>query len=106
MDIFVITHYHECADYYYGYQEKLYMIFETYEEAKENVDITLRENATLYDNSCPGGSYIQILHLFSFKTPIFIGKNKKKCKINSRNFTYDGLTFSCSAFLEQVKDEI
>ena len=34
-------------------------------------------------------------------------KNKKKCKINSRNFTYDGLTFSCSSFvLEQVKDEI
>jgi hypothetical protein len=28
-------------------------------------------------------------------------------KINSRNFTYDGLTFSCSSFLlEQVKDEI
>ena len=23
-------------------------------------------------------------------------KNKKKCKINSRNFTYDGLTFFCS----------
>jgi len=34
-------------------------------------------------------------------------KNKKKCKINSRNFTYDGLTFSCSSFvMEQVKDEI
>ena len=34
-------------------------------------------------------------------------KNKRKCKINSRNFTYDGLTFSCSSFVvEQVKDEI
>ena len=34
-------------------------------------------------------------------------KNKKKCKINSRNFTYDGLTFSCSSFvMKQVKDEI
>ena len=47
------------------------------------------------------------LHLFSFKTPILEGKNKKKCKINSRNFTYDGLTFSSSLFLlEDVKDEI
>ena len=38
----------------------------------------------------------------------FIGqKNKKKCKINSRNFTYDSLTFSSSVFiLEEVKDEI
>ena len=26
-----------------------------------------------------------LLHLFSFKTPILLGKNKKKCKINSRN---------------------
>ena len=32
-------------------------------------------------------------------------KNKKKCKINSRNFTYDGLTFSSSLFLlEDVKN--
>ena len=47
------------------------------------------------------------LHLFSFKTPILIGKNKKNCKINSRNFTYDGLTFSSSLFLlEDVKDEM
>ena len=48
------------------------------------------------------------LHLFSFQTPILIGKkNKKKCKINSRNFTYDGLIFSSSVFiLEEVKDEI
>jgi hypothetical protein len=31
----------------------------------------------------------------------------QKCKINSRNFTYDSLTFSCSSLvLEQVKDEI
>jgi hypothetical protein len=31
----------------------------------------------------------------------------KKRKINSRNFTYDGLTFSSSGFiLEEVKDEI
>ena len=33
-------------------------------------------------------------------------KNNKKCKINSRNFTYDGLTFSSSFLLEDVKDEI
>jgi hypothetical protein len=48
------------------------------------------------------------LHLFSFKTPILLGKKiRKKCKINSRNFTYDGLTFSYSLFLlEDVKDEI
>jgi hypothetical protein len=47
------------------------------------------------------------LHLFSFKTPIIDAKNKKKCKINSRNFAYDGLTFSSSLFLlEDVKDEI
>jgi hypothetical protein len=31
----------------------------------------------------------------------------QKCKINSRNFTYDSLTFSCSSLvLEEVKDEI
>jgi len=34
-------------------------------------------------------------------------KNKKRHKINSRNFTYDGLTFSSSVFiLEEVKDGI
>jgi hypothetical protein len=50
-------------------------------------------------------SYIHLLHLFSFKTPIFsnpfnncfrvsiIGRNiKKVSKVNSRNFTYDGPT--------------
>jgi len=49
-----------------------------------------------------------LLHLFSFKTPILLGKKiRKNCKINSRNFTYDGLTFSSSLFLlEDVKDEI
>ena len=48
-----------------------------------------------------------VLHLFSFKTPILKAKNKKKCKINGRNFTYDGLTFSSSGFiLKEVKDEI
>jgi hypothetical protein len=47
------------------------------------------------------------LHLFSFKMPILLGKiNKKICKINSRNFTYDGLTFSSSFLFEEVKDEI
>ena len=68
---------------------------------------------------------IFLLHLFSFQTPKndlwsfrvdatkshlthFIGqKNKEKCKINSRSFTYDSLTFSSSVFiLEEVKDEI
>jgi hypothetical protein len=48
-----------------------------------------------------------ILHLFTFQTPILTAKKIKKCKINSRNFTYDGLTFSSSGFiLEEVKDEI
>jgi hypothetical protein len=47
------------------------------------------------------------LHLFTFQTPIFTAKKIKKHKINSRNFTYDGLTFSSSVFiLEEVKDEI
>ena len=46
------------------------------------------------------------LHLFSFKTPFIDAKKEKKCKINSRNFTYDGLTFSTSFLLEVVKDEI
>jgi hypothetical protein len=47
------------------------------------------------------------LHLFTFQTPILTAKKIKKCKINSRNFTYDGLTFSSSVFtLEEVKDEI
>ena len=49
------------------------------------------------------------LIFLSFKTPSRgeDAKNKKKYKINSRNFTYDGLTFSSSLFLiEVVKDEI
>jgi len=49
------------------------------------------------------------LHLFTFQTPILTAKKIKKCKINSRNFTYDGLTFSSSGFSlweEEVKDEI
>ena len=30
----------------------------------------------------------------------------KKCKINSRNFTYDGITFSSSFYLfKEVKDD-
>ena len=33
---------------------------------------------------------IIILHLFTFQTPILTAKKIKKCKINSRNFTYDG----------------
>ena len=49
-----------------------------------------------------------------FFTPFYISnadfndiKKIKKYKINSRNFTYDGLTFSSSVFiLEEVKDEI
>ena len=58
----------------------------------------------VFDGAISGGF---VLHLFSFKTPIFTAKkNKKKCKINSRNFTYDGLTFSTSFLLEVVKDEI
>ena len=36
----------------------------------------------------------------------FHGKNTKRYKINSRNFTYDGLTFSTSFLLEVVKDDI
>ena len=41
------------------------------------------------------------------KRPFYRAKNKKKCKINSRNFTYDGLTFSSSFWIfEEVKDEI
>jgi hypothetical protein len=52
-------------------------------------------------------SFLVILHLFTFQTPILTAKKIKKCKINSRNFTYDGLTFSSSGFiLEEVKDEI
>ena len=49
-----------------------------------------------------------LLHLFSFKTPILLDKKiRKRRKINSRNFTYDSLTFSCSSLVfEQVKDEI
>jgi len=52
-------------------------------------------------------------YTITFFTPFYIsntdfnGKKIKKRKINSRNFTYDGLTFSSSGFiLEEVKDEI
>jgi len=54
-------------------------------------------------------SWPDCLHLFTFQTPILTAKKIKKCKINSRNFTYDGLTFSSSGFSlweEEVKDEI
>ena len=58
--------------------------------------------------------YKQELNCIQYFTPFLISnahfnrqKNKKKCKINSRNFTYDGLTFSSSVFiLEEVKDEM
>ena len=55
--------------------------------------------------------YMKIsIYTFShLKRPFYWTKNKKKCKINSRNFTYDGLTFSssfCSLWDEEVKDEI
>ena len=45
---------------------------------------------------------------FNISNADFYGiKNNKKCKFNSRNFTYDGLTFSSSLFLlEDVKDEM
>jgi len=54
------------------------------------------------------------LKLVKHITPFYISnadfndiKKIKKHKINSRNFTYDGLTFSSSVFiLEEVKDEI
>ena len=61
------------------------------------------------DTQYPEESWDNIspLHLFLFKTPILLGKiNKKICKINSRNFTYDGLTFSSSFLFEEVKNEI
>jgi len=38
-----------------------------------------------------GSRHYTFSHL---KRPFYWTKNKKKCKINSRNFTYDGLTFS------------
>jgi hypothetical protein len=43
---------------------------------------------------------------FTFQTPILTAKKYlKKCKINSRNFTYDDHTFSSSGFiLDEVKD--
>ena len=52
--------------------------------------------------------YLELLHLFSFKTPILLDKKiRKKRKITSRNFTYDGLTFSYSFWIfEEVTDEI
>ena len=52
--------------------------------------------------------WYNLFYTFShFKRPFYRAKNKKKCKINSRNFTYDSLTFSFSVFiLEEVKDEI
>ena len=43
-----------------------------------------------------------LLHLWTFKTPIFTELKIQKCKIN-----YDGLTFSSSFLvIEEVKDEM
>ena len=61
--------------------------------------------------------YHYIIYIYNYArwiTPFLISnanfrgqKNKEKCKINSRSFTYDSLTFSSSVFiLEEVKDEI
>ena len=51
--------------------------------------------------------HITIITPFYISNADFNSKKNKKCKINSRNFTYDGLTFSSSVFiLEEVKDEI
>jgi len=47
------------------------------------------------------------IYYASLKRRFLRHKKNKKHKINSRNFTYDGLTFSSSVFiLEEVKDEI
>ncbi len=67
------------------------------------------DNKYLFKHRIYNNSYIiYSFYTFSyFKTPIIDAKNNKKCKINSRNFTYDGLTFSSSFLLfEDVKDEI
>ena len=43
--------------------------------------------------------YCNLYNIYTFshlKCPFYWTKNKKKCKINSRSFTYDGLTFSSS----------
>ena len=69
-------------------------------------------NCKFFKNSFIGNEYGKCA-LF---TPFYISnadfndiKKIKKYKINSRNFTYDGLTFSSSVFSlweEEVKDEI
>jgi len=59
-------------------------------------------NNTLFDKCI-------IYTFYHLKRPFYRAKNKKKCKINSRNFTYDGLTFSSSFFpsgFEDVKRKI
>ncbi len=52
--------------------------------------------------------HINVITPFNISNADFNGIKKiKKYKINSSNFTYDGLTFSSSVFiLEEVKDEI
>jgi hypothetical protein len=61
--------------------------------------------------SCINGVRIFNINHYTFshlKRPFYRAKKiRKKRKINSRNFTYDGLTFSCSSFLlEQVKEHV
>ena len=62
-------------------------------------------------NKIQKGDY-KILPIRPF-TPFYISnadfsrqKKYKMCKINSRNFTYDGLIFSSSFLPEEVKDDI
>ena len=51
--------------------------------------------------------YTDLITPFYISNADFHGKkNTKRYKINSRNFTYDGLTFSTSFLSEVVKDEI
>ena len=52
MDVYIVKQYNMCDDYYYGYNEKLFSVCGSIEEAKVMVDTLLLENgyyATNYD---------------------------------------------------------
>jgi hypothetical protein len=64
MILYAVLDYTECADLGGGgYLESLYVIFQTYEEAREFVNKTLKNYAFEYDDSHPGHSFMQIVKM-------------------------------------------
>lgn len=69
MDLFIELHYHQCDDYYYGYNEKLITIYESFDKAKKSIDSFLdnlkpfRDGSILKYDGKDGNPYILIVKM-------------------------------------------